>query len=497
MTDFIIKLHNLDVNLQGNPVLSDITWELKPGEHWGIFGPNGSGKSSLLKLIRGDLWHRFNPTSRRLYNLNGEVQETPVGVREKISLISSELQERYLRTELDVTCYEVIATGFPDTLLLYQPLSADEKETVGSVINRLGVQHLIHKKIHECSQGEMRKVFIARALVKNPRILILDEYTNGLDADSRRQILELIDQTAASGVQLLFASHRTDDLPATLTHYLSIKEGRIVECGQYSASLNGNSAQALCPLSDHPVNETYIKPIDGNIGSLVDIRSANVWVWRNPILHEINWKILPDQNWAITGPNGSGKSSLLRLLYAEYRSELGGSVRYFNLDESCPLAEIRGRITLLSPELQALYTYNDSVEDVVLSGIFGSIGIYDPVTPEQRELAHYWLDYFHISHLAARDLRTLSYGEQRKVFFARALISNPQLLLLDEPFDGLDAASRASLARDLDRLAREQMRIVMVTHHANEILPAITHVLEMKDGRIERQGPLMQTDESP
>lgn len=221
---------------------------------------------------------------------------------------------------------------------------------------------------------------------------------------------------------------------------------------------------------------------------LLDIKNATVYLGENKVLKDISWTIRPKQNWAVVGNNGSGKTTLLRLVFGELLPIEGGTVHWFNNRVWNGLLNIREQIGFVSADFQNNYDYNPTGHDVVISGLFSSVGLWTSVTEKQKKLAMEALDFLAITHLANKRYNALSYGEQRRVLLARALVNEPQLLVLDEPCAGLDIPTRESFLKTLSRLTKSNTRLIYVTHHIEELLPAISHVLFLKKGRVFKEG---------
>lgn len=480
----LIELQNIDVESRGHRLLRDVTWKIQRGEHWGVFGANGSGKSTLLKLLRGDLWPSASGRGSRIYRLNGEPQESAVGVKRAIGYVSSELHDLYVRNDWEETAWNVIATGFEDTPYLYSDLTPDRIESVERLIDAVGLRPLAEKSFAACSRGEARKILIARALVSNPAILILDEMCSGLDRDSRARVFDFLQSLPFQSISMLFTSHRFEEAPLWLNKYLFLAGGAIVESGEWTDESRTSVKRRLSLNRNRYRIPTINRKSNHEHDFLIDIRNASVILNGQMILRSIHWTIRPDENWAILGENGSGKSTLLSLIYSDVWPQYGGTVCRFNQTGLLPKAEIKKRVGLVSPQLQGMYTYDLTAYEVVQSGFYASIGLYDGLTESQNRLTDQWMEWFDIHHLSNRLYRSLSYGEQRKVILARAMVLEPELLLLDEPCDGLDFESRQSLLRCVDSIARTQSRVVFVTHHEEDLIPSITHRLTLSQGSI-------------
>jgi iron complex transport system ATP-binding protein len=228
---------------------------------------------------------------------------------------------------------------------------------------------------------------------------------------------------------------------------------------------------------------------------LLDIHEASVMRGDTLILDGLSLRLAVGQHTAILGANGSGKSTLIRLiarqLYPLARRDGAPVVRVFGR-ERWNVSELRSLIGIVSPAVQLDYTSDSPLEvfDAVVSGFFSArgLGLDHDVTPPMRERATHALVRMEAAHLIGREMAGLSTGEARRVLIARALVHEPRALLLDEPCAGLDPASRRRFLESLRQPARDGTTVLLVTHHVEEILPEIDHVLLLRDGKVLQEG---------
>lgn len=221
---------------------------------------------------------------------------------------------------------------------------------------------------------------------------------------------------------------------------------------------------------------------------LIEIKDADVFLSGTQILSGIDWTMRPGENWAVVGNNGAGKTTFLKLIFGELIPAFGGTVYWFGCRKLRNLGPVRARIGFVSAEYQAGYAHNITGLDVVQSGFFSSIGLYEKVNPRQGKTALEWMDFLSITHLADKGFRHMSYGEARRVLLARTLVNHPDVLVLDEPCAGLDIPTRELFLQTVEDLAGIKTHLVYVTHRIEEILPSISHVLYLKNGRVVGQG---------
>ena len=204
------------------------------------------------------------------------------------------------------------------------------------------------------------------------------------------------------------------------------------------------------------------------------------------ILRHINWSIQKNEQWGILGLNGSGKTSLLNIV-SGYQFPSSGEVSVLgNVFGKTNLPELRKKIGLVSNSLDRFSQYfnNEIIEKVVVSGKFASFGLYEQVAKEDWEKVDSLLERLRLTYLKGKRYQLLSEGEKRRVLIARSLMSDPELLILDEPCSGLDILSREQFLQSINEVMKNECHIVYVTHHIEEFVEGISHVLLLKDGEI-------------
>jgi molybdate transport system ATP-binding protein len=290
---------------------------------------------------------------------------------------------------------------------------------------------------------------------------------------------------ARGGTPTVLATHRPEEVIAEARHAAILEGGRIVRTGpREEIEAAWRAASALPGGNPLPPRRT-----PAPAGPLFAIR-GDVLVEGRRVLRGLDWRMERGESWVVRGPNGAGKSTFLRLLLGEEHLAPGGRIARLDLGESPDVRDVRARVGLVAPDLQARHRGDATGLEVALSGFPGSIGLGGPPGPGQEETARAWLDAVGAGHLAARSIHAMSYGEMRRLLFARALVVDPEVLLLDEPFSGLEPGARASTMDLVERLCRSGRSVVLVTHHDDEVVPAVRHELRLLDGRVERQGPL-------
>ncbi len=224
---------------------------------------------------------------------------------------------------------------------------------------------------------------------------------------------------------------------------------------------------------------------------LLDVSKLRVTRGRTAILRDVDWRVRSGENWAILGANGSGKTTLLKSLTG-YLSPTGGEIALLGCRYGeCDWRDLRLHVGVVTSAFVAAIPPAERALDTVISGKFAQLDLWHRVGRAERTLARRYLRLVGLLAIAEREWAYLSQGERQRVLIARALMSRPKLLILDEPCAGLDPVARETFLRFLDRLARRPRApaLVLVTHHVEEIVPAFTHALLLRQGEVVAAGP--------
>jgi molybdate transport system ATP-binding protein len=479
-----VMLRRIDLDRGGRAVLRGVDWTIQPGQRWLLIGGNGAGKTQLLKLVSGAVWPNPGKELRR-YRLRGEAFDQPAGVLEEIAYVGAERQDRYEHYEWNFLARDVVGTGITRTDIPVRALTSSEARRVEALFRKLDIGALAQRRFLTLSYGERRLVLIARALASRPKLLLLDEVANGLDASNHARLMRWLAGTGTSAMPWVFATHRSPDVPDSMTHLLELQQGRVQRSGVCRADharelLRQESGEFLAS------PKTRRRTPSRRRRALVTLQNAHVHVDDAHILRGIDMDIATGDCWVVHGANGSGKSTLLRTLYGDHGVASGGSIQRAGIVTGVPLEKFKRRTAYVAPHLQTWHVPKMPVLEVVASGRYASIGLNDPMTVADRRHAERALRRFGLLALRNRTMAEMSYGQARRVLFARAWANEPRLALLDEPFAGLDRATRADLARRLNAWLAEGGSCVIATHHREEWPAHTTHVLELAEGRAVR-----------
>jgi molybdate transport system ATP-binding protein len=461
-------------------VLKRLNVRFRPGERWALIGGNGAGKTQLLKLLATDIWPTPTGCERRVYRLGGhKIEESEA--KPLIAYIGAELQDKYERYGWNFAVRDIVATGIQNTDIPLEPLTRAAGRVVSASMRECGVLRLGARRFLSLSYGQKRLALLARALVRKPHWLLLDELYNGLDQRYRRKVDAILARSRKRGQSWVAAAHRAMDIPAGTTRLLRLEGGRIRAKRDLNASDLAGLADAPSAAAEPARTARAVSAPGAPL--LIGLRGADLFVEYRPVLKGVDWQLRHGEQWAVLGENGAGKSSFLKLLYGDLSPATGGVIERAGHPPGTPIQQWKRSVGYISPELQSDYAINVSILDMVVSGRHASIGLNDAPDAEDLLRARYWLRYFDLVKLEKHRPRELSYGQMRRALFARALAGAPRVLLLDEPLTGLDAAQRGVMRGFLTGLMARGLTIVMAVHHVEDLPAGITHALRLHKRR--------------
>ncbi|MDF1711082.1 MAG: ATP-binding cassette domain-containing protein [Akkermansiaceae bacterium] len=424
-------------------------FEIRPGRNLGIVGRNGSGKTTFAASLAGK--HGGTLVSFELEN---------------------ELLEREIRED-DSEFLDRIDFGRSVRELIEEVCSDGRKlEDVAEV---LGLSKIIEQGFLTLSTGERRRLMLARALVQNPKLLVLDEPFDGLDQAFRQPLRDLLD-----GRDLILVANRLSDLEGLAGDVCCVEDGRVILSGSLEELVRNEAFQQLMGLGEIGLVLPDGKSIAPPPGALVSMEKVTVVHGGREIISDFDWTVESGQNWKISGPNGCGKSTLVNLVTGDHPQCYSNDVTVMGMRRGLgeSIWDIKRYVGIVSPSLHQQHRVSFNALQIVASGFFDSVGIYQDVAPGHWKVARMWLELVGMAPWADRPFRSLSYGQQRLLLIARALVKRPPLLVLDEPCQGLDPINRALVLGVIDRIASTNLtQILYITHEPEDRLDCVTHEL--------------------
>jgi molybdate transport system ATP-binding protein len=503
-----VRLKHLALARQGRIVLDDVSWTVKPGQRWVLAGGNGAGKTQLLKIIAGAVWPTPADTkspsavanSSRTYRWRDEIFPSPFEVKEEIGYVGPERQDKYERYGWNHSVEQIVGTGLYRTDIPLNPLSVADRRRIATLLAQLAIAPLAGRSFLSLSYGERRLTLLARVLASQPKLLLLDELLSGLDETNHGRALRWLYDTKRSDLPWVLATHRIQDVPESATHALVLEKGRVVYRGVLRNAalrkwLNKEEPASAGKISAGKLPKPGSRRRAG--GPLIRLTRASVYLDEHRVLENLSFEIRAGNCWVTHGHNGSGKTTLLRMLYGDHGVASGGRIDRAGIVPGVPLQEFKRKVGIVAPHLQSDHPQDLTVAAVVQSGRHASIGLNDEPNAADRSAANRSLEFFGLSDLVSRTLRELSYGQLRRVLFARAWACRPSLLLLDEPFSGVDSPTRLSLMAHVETMVASGTAVVMTTHYRSEWPGCVTHELELAGGRAIYCGPVRSSAAIP
>lgn len=462
---------------------------LTGGEPLAICGANGSGKSLLVDMLTGAhplslgaVRYDFgNPASNRVADNVRHITFRDVYGNSEPAYY----QQRWNQGDEQefATVREVLAKSRKT----FVGPGTDSAETDGErdgLLREIGIAEHLDKPVNLLSSGELRRMQLARMLVACPQLLIVDNPYIGLDKEARAMLTKVLARLARRLTLVLVVSRR-EDIPPFVRRMVYVSQRRV------SREMPVEEYEALQAAG---AEETGELPLPGQArpsaaseaAEVIDFRRITIRYGSRTILRDLDWTVRQGEHWALTGENGAGKSTLLSLVCADNPQAYACDIRLFGRRRGRgeSIWDIKRHIGYVSPEMYSTYRKDLPALDIVTSGLHDTIGLYKRPTDAERALCREWLRAFAAGHLAERSYLRLSSGEQRLVLLVRAFVKDPLLLILDEPFHGLDHANRQRARRLIDRfMQRPGKTLVMVTHYEEELPSCIDHRLTLQKQR--------------
>lgn len=471
----LVVVKDANCRLGRDKVLRIGEFSIRLGEQWCIYGGNGAGKSLLAELISG----RRRESASYVHYPN---DLKPVS---DIHIVSFEEQQRLWQVDnrLDMSEFSDRAEDKGTTVaMLIQSSRASgcvDGELYQSLIGTLGLAPFIDQGIRFLSSGQVRKALIARALYAFRegfgQLIILDDPLETVDLASKQKIEDCIESMRSSANCIVQLCRRQQDIFSGCTHLAVMESLSLVAQGECSTIKKGE-AYARASSVPRPVflpvaTPSLITAEDDQRSPLIELNSVDAGYSDKQILNKFSWRMMPGDHVLIEGPNGCGKSTLLSLINGENHKAYGQDVSLFGKRKGSgeTIWELKAKFGVVSNELHNKYQKGWRLLDVVVSGFFDSVGLYDDSGGQQVVEGKRWLSLVGLEKDEGRYYHELSFGQQRLALLARAMVKEPRILILDEPCVGLDDFYRAHILQLLDEIVRvTTTQLIYVSHVAAE-----------------------------
>mgnify|MGYP001771746234 CR=1 FL=1 len=515
MSRNFITLKNCRIEDSKSVKLENINWTFNTGEAWLVIGANGSGKANFLKALAGEL--KIIPDSKfadSLYSNFFEQNIEIVSLEKAASLIDVERQNdesEFVEGGVDIgrtgriflaeaICKRKLKRGEP------LPDEALRLETFPQ-IKLCGIEKILDRGLKYMSTGEIRRTLLARSLLSGKKLLILSDPFAGLDAESRKILLEFFNTVANKQLKdddysdfprIILGMERYHEIPAAINNVLEFSENKISFCGSkndYEKILqNRNQQNEKTRQKDRQEFENSVEKIkqetfvlhtvqENQKETLVEMNNVNVGWGDNRVLIDLNWKLNQGEHWLIRGPNGSGKTTFLELITGDNMQVFSNDIKLFGKRRGSgeTIWDIKRKLGIVSYRLHVEYRMvgSTTLENVIISGFRDSIGLYEAATDVEKDAAKKWLSLGGFENREKESFSSISYGEQRAILILRAAVKCPPILILDEPCHGLDENYRQKILDLIEIIAQSGTTTLLhVTHDPSEVLPCEKNILE-------------------
>lgn len=480
-----VHIQNLNLRYQQKLVLRDLSWNILSGENWLLSGKSGSGKTSLSKVIvgliasDGDLKINFDVASKlpaqSLFVASWYQFKNVEGVA------NFYYQQRY--TSLQAKETVTVLTELKSFAAENNLNIADSE----SILNALGFSALKNSQLIELSSGEHKKLQLVKAIWLKPQLLILDQPYTGLDAKSRENLNTLLNQICEEGVQLILIAN-TDELPSCINRFAVLENGGFSTSNQLL--INNHSQE-----KGNKIIPEFLKVAPVYASSLIaKLENVNISYGEKQVLKNINWEVIAGEKWLLQGPNGSGKSTLLSLINGDHPQSYANTLYLFGNKRGSgeSIWDIKQHIGLISPEFHWYFDATSTVWQSIASGFYDIVGLFQTLPYSKSSQVDELVAYFGLTEEKNELLNTLPLGKQRLVLLARTIIKNPELLILDEPCQGLDEEQTSDFNQFIDELCSNGMTLIYVGHFESALPKCLEKRIVLEDGEVKEISEIRQ-----
>ena len=442
-----------------HPLLEIPAFATTPDQSWCVYGANDSGIDTFFAVLAGDIV----PAAGELV------------LPENSGIISFKTQQEIYEEELRKDDSDYLDFPDPGTpARAFLPPNSEQSPLVES----FDMTGSLDKGYRQLSSGQSRKLILLREILRGAGHLIIQNPYDGLDRTGCAELDNALASLHGHRVQILVTVNIKDDIPLWCSHLAVLHRGRLVLQGRKSDVLRqidrvhdtGNG----CADTDFEKLGVRTALSSSEKNEIISLRNGFARFGELAVFEGLDLQIHDGSHTLVTGPNGCGKSTLLQIITGDNPKCYANDLRVFGRRRGSgeSIWELKYQMGIVSPELHRNYRAPGTARQVVLSGLFDTIGLYRQVTALQEQQARHWLDWLNLTGKASFSFRRLSFAEQRLVLIARALIKFPRLLVLDEPTQGLDDGNRKKLLDLLDRIADRQIcTILYVSHRQDEFRP--------------------------
>ncbi|SAL41526.1 ABC transporter [Caballeronia peredens] len=477
----LVEAAGLSISFNGSAALSDVDFDVAAGEIHALVGENGAGKSSLMKILgglyspdAGSILVRGEPTT--MTNVNDATRAGIVIIHQELNLVDtlSAVDNIFLGKELRTRM------GFPDRRAM--------RDAAAKVLAQLGFRASPDTLVGTLRVGEKQLVEIAKALLANARVLIMDEPTSALSDVETQALLSLTRDLRERGIGIVLISHRLGEVFAVADRVTVLRDGRRI------ATMQMRQVESSAALVSMMIGKDFAPPERTEAEApqerplVVDVRGLTLHGPARALVSDVSFSVQQGEVFGISGLLGAGKTEILEAIFgiSPYRREgeirVAGSARAIDSPDRAAAA---GLAFVTEDRKKDGLVLDQSLEANLLLPSLSRV----PGFPfYRRRRMHAWAASqartSNVKHRSlAQDASTLSGGNQQKLIIGKWLMTTPRVLLLDEPTRGVDVAAKAEIYRQVLAAAREGVTVIVASSEIDELMLLADRILVMCEGR--------------
>lgn len=495
--EILVSFKNVTVRNSNETIFQQLNFEIRRGEHWALIGSNESGNKSLLETIEGKYSITGGEVAYPCFEkyVKEYQLEDPLFTRQRL-IAQVSLRHNFKNLSNTSTFYyqQRYNSFDADDALDVDTYLKNPKQpyiqgnwTLEKVTTTLALESLLNKRLITLSNGETKRVLLAVALLNNPKLLLLDNPMAGLDIDTRSTLNALLHRVAESGITIV-TTCAPADVPSVITHVALFKNASIIN----QMPIADFSPLTVLPLYAPTLDEVELNALLSTgtaptFTDMVNMKEVVIKYGDKTILDHINWQVRQGEHWALLGHNGAGKSTLLSLLNGDNPQAYANNIVLFDKKRGTgeSIWDLKKKIGFLSPELFQYFPGDTSCLHVIESGFYDTIGLFRKSDPKKVAIAIRWMKLLEIENIGAKLFKHVSPSLQRLCLLARALVKNPPLLILDEPFQGFDQHQRDHFKNIINLIClKRETTVIFVSHYEDDIPSCIDKKLVLADGKV-------------
>src|SRR5690554_171279 len=492
-----LVLENATVKHLGNVIFRQLDFQMMEGQSWAILANSGSEKTAFLETIlgkttlsEGRIRRIFAESYQRGKSLKGEINS----FRDLVAVVSqkyefrnkSNMQDFYYQQRFNSSESEEAATV--EEYLRDIEVKIAGNWNVKRVLELLHLEHLNDKSLIKLSNGETRRLAVAVALIKNPRLLLMDQPMTGLDVESRAEFGRILETIVQSGIQVVMTTS-AGEIPEAISHVAILKGGRLSQAGKREDCRLENiklKSESSLPIEKIRTLMKQVKlPVFEEVVNMADV---TIRYGEKIILDRLNWQVKQGENWSLKGHNGAGKSTLISLIFGENPQAYANRITLFDRRRGSgeSIWDVKKPTGFVSPEMTRYFPKSQTCLQIVLSGFFDTVGLFRRITDVLEKLALDWLTALNLRQVSSFRLNQVTLEQQRFCLLARAMVKSPALLILDEAAQGMDEFQREVFKEAVEEIcSNSDITLIYVSHYEEDIPSCVNRRIVLREGQIE------------